>query len=86
MLAMEKKTDKSDYDGIISEFDSLDEAWSQLMDEIRLGRSEVYVPEMLLTNRTFNKFRKNYAVLGSDIRENGTNKIEHIQPDIRPEA
>lgn len=86
MLAMEKKVDKSDYDGIISEFDSLDEAWSQLMDEIRLGRSEVYVPEMLLTNRTFNKFRKNYAVLGSDMRENETNKIEHIQPDIRPEA
>lgn len=86
MLAMEKKTDKSDYDGIISEFDSLDEAWSQLMDEIRLGRSEVYVPEMLLTNKTFNKFRKNYAVLGSDMRENGTNKIEHIQPNIRPEA
>ena len=86
MLAVEKKTDKSDYDGIISEFDSLDEAWSQLMDEIRLGRSEVYVPELLLTNKTFNKFRKNYAVLGSDMRENGTNKIEHVQPDIRPEA
>lgn len=86
MLALEKKVDKSDYDGIISEFDSLDESWSQLMDEIRLGRSEVYVPEMLLTNKTFNKFRKNYAVLGSDMRENGTNKIEHIQPDIRPEA
>lgn len=86
MLAMEKKTDKSDYDGIISEFDSLDEAWSQLMDEIRLGRSEVYVPEMLLTNKTLNKFRKNYAVLGSDMRENGTNKIEHVQPAIRPEA
>ena len=85
MLAIEKRVDKSDYDGIISEFDSLDEAWSQLMDEIRLGRSEVYVPEMLLTNRTFNKFRKNYAVLGSDMRENGTNKIEHIQPDIRPD-
>lgn len=86
MLAIEKKVDKSDYENIISEFDSLDEAWSQLMDEIRLGRSEVYVPEMLLTNKTFNKFRKNYAVLGSDMRENGTNKIEHIQPDIRPEA
>ena len=86
MLAIEKKVDKSDYDGIISEFDSLDEAWSQLMDEIRLGRSEVYIPEMLLTNKTFNKFRKNYAVLGSDMRENGTNKIEHVQPDIRPEA
>ena len=86
MLAVEKKTDKSDYESIISEFDSLDEAWSQLMDEIRLGRSEVYVPEMLLTDKSFNKFRKNYAVLGSDMRENGTNKIEHIQPDIRPEA
>lgn len=85
ILAGECTEEKSDYDGLISEFDALDEAWSQLMDEIRLGRSEVYVPEILLTNRTFDKFRKNYAVLGSDMRENATNKIDHIQPDIRPE-
>ena len=78
-----KCNDKADYEGIISEFDALDETWSQLMDEIRLGRSEVYVPEMLLTNRTFNKFRKNYAELGNDERENGKNEITHIQPNIR---
>lgn len=83
ILAGEKCNDKSDYDGLISEFDALDEAWSQLMDEIRLGRSEVYVPEILLTNKTFNKFRKNFAELGNDMHENGTNKIEHIQPAIR---
>ena len=85
MLAGEKDNKKSDYDGLISEFDALDEAWSQLMDEIRLGRSEVYVPELLLTNRTFNKFRKNFPVLATDMRESGTNKIEHIQPNIRSE-
>jgi len=85
MLAGEKVVEKSDYDGIIGEFDALDEAWSQLMDEIRLGRSEMYVPEMLLTNRTFNKFRKNYAVLGNDERETGKNEVKHVQPDIRSE-
>ena len=83
MIAGAKEIVKSDYDGIISEFDALDESWSQLMDEIRLARSEVYVPEMLLTNKTFNKFRKNYAQLGNDERETGKNAIEHIQPDIR---
>ena len=83
ILGGEKTNDKCDYDGLISEFDALDETWSQLMDEIRLGRSEVYVPEMLLTNKTFNKFRKNYAELGNDERENGKNEITHIQPNIR---
>ena len=83
MIAGAKEIVKSDYDGIISEFDALDEAWSQLMDEIRLARSEVYVPEMLLTNRTFNKFRKNYAVLGNDERQSGKNEITHVQPNIR---
>lgn len=83
ILGGEKRNDKCDYDGLISEFDALDETWSQLMDEIRLGRSEVYVPEMLLTNKTFNKFRKNYAELGNDERENGKNEITHIQPNIR---
>jgi hypothetical protein len=83
MLAGEKCNVKSDYDGIISEFDALDEAWSQLMDEIRLGRSEVYVPEILHTNHHFDKFRKNYTVMGTDERENGKNQIDHIQPLIR---
>lgn len=82
-LAGEKKNDKSDYDGIISEFDALDETYSQLMDEIRLGRSEVYVPENLLTNKTFDRFRKNFPVLAPDMKETGKNVIEHVQPDIR---
>lgn len=85
ILANEKCIDKSDYQGIISEFDALDEAWSQLMDEIRLARSEVYVPEMLMESKTFNKFRKNFAVLGTDMHENGKNEIKHIQPEIRSE-
>lgn len=83
ILAGEKISSKSDYDGIVSEFDALDETWSQLMDEIRLGRSEIYVPENLLTKKTFDKFRKNYPVLAPDMKENGKNEITHIQPDIR---
>jgi len=83
MLANEKCLDKSDYCGIISEFDALDEAWSQWLDEIRLARSEVYVPEMLMEKQVFDKFRKNYTTLGTDMHENGENKITHVQPDIR---
>ena len=55
------------------------------MDEIRLGRSEVYVPANLLTNKTFDRFRKKYVKLGTDERENGKNEIKHIQPEIRSE-
>lgn len=83
MLAGEKICDKSDYDGMISEFDALDETWSQLMDEIRKGRSETYIPEVLLQNKTFDKFRKNYAEIGTDERESGKNEIKTEQPDIR---
>jgi hypothetical protein len=85
ILASEKCLDKSDYSAIIIELDALDEAWSQLMDEIRLGRSEVYVPANLLTNKTFDRFRKKYVKLGTDERENGKNEIKHIQPEIRSE-
>ena len=83
ILAGERVNEKSDYDGIVSEFDALDETWSQLMDEIRLGRSEVYVPEILLTNKTFDRFRKNYPQLAPDNKETGQNNITHIQPNIR---
>lgn len=83
ILAGEKCIVKSDYDGLISEFDALDETWSQLMDEIRLGRSETYIPDVLTDNKSFNKFRKNFVELGTDERENGKNEIKHIQPDIR---
>jgi hypothetical protein len=85
MLAGEKHVDKGDYDNLISEFDALDETWSQLMDEIRLGRSETYIPDMLTDNKSFNKFRKNFTVLGTDERENGKNEIKHVQPEIRTE-
>jgi hypothetical protein len=85
LLAGVKELDKTDYDGLISEFDALDEAWSQLMDEIRLGRSETYIPDVLTDHKQFNKFRKNFVELGTDERENGKNEIKHIQPEIRSE-
>ena len=78
-----EKISKSDYKGLVSEFDALDETWSQLMDEIRLARSEVYVPDTLMTSKTFNKFRKNFTVLGTDMDENAKNEIKHVQPAIR---
>ena len=83
ILAVEKKVAQSDYKGIIAEFDALDEAWSQLMDEIRTGRAETYIPDILTNNKQFNDFRKKYVVTGTDERENGDNKISHNQPEIR---
>jgi len=85
MLAVEKKIDKSDYQGIMAEFDALDETWSQLMDEVRTARAETYIPDILTVGKTFNDFRKKYVVTGSDERENGKNEISHNQPDIRVE-
>jgi len=83
MLALEKEIDKSDYRGIISEFDALDETWSQLMDEIRKGRSKTYIPEILADNKTFDEFNTNYVITGTDDREGGKNEIKQNQPDIR---
>lgn len=76
---------RSDYDGLISEFDALDEAWSQWLDEIRTARTNTYIPEVLASDRQFDRFRTRYQVISSDITENGENKITHIQPDIRSE-
>lgn len=83
MLAVEKCVGKSDYKGIIAEFDALDEAWSQLMDEIRSGRSEIYIPDMLASGKQFNDFRKKYVVTGLDATEGAKNEISHNQPNIR---
>jgi len=76
---------KSDYDGLISEFDALDEAWSQFFDEIRMARTNTYIPEVLVGNRKFDPFRTRYQVTEMDNRENGQNTITHVQPDIRSE-
>lgn len=83
MLAVEKVIDKSDYKGIIAEFDALDEAWSQLMDEIRSGRAETYVPDLLASGKIFDDFRKKYVVTGMDQTEGAKNTITHNQPNIR---
>ena len=85
ILAVEKKIENSDYRGVIAEFDALDEAWSQLMDEIRTGRAETYVPEIRMVNKSFNDFRKTYVEVGNDMAEAAINQITHNQPNIRSE-
>lgn len=74
---------KPDYDGLVSEFDALDEAWSQWFDEIRTARTNTYIPEVFANNGHFDRFRTRYEIIGSDTSESGQNKITHIQPDIR---
>ena len=76
---------ESDYDGIVSEFDALDETWSQLMDEIRNGRADVYIPEILLVNQGFDPLRRKHIEMGTDEKEDGKNEVKFNQPDIRSE-
>lgn len=74
---------ESDYDGIIGEFDALDEQWSQMMDEIRNGRADVYVPDELLINGTFDPLRRKHIELGTDEREGAKNEVKFNQAEIR---
>ena len=86
IFASEKRAIKSDYNGIISEFDGLDESWSQMVEENRTAKVEIYYPEKLLIgNKTPDDFRKRYVKTASDEGENAKNEIKHIQPDMRPE-
>ena len=85
MLAAEMCIEKSDYKGIVSELDALDEAWSQLIDEIRTARAETYIPDILMNGKQFDRLRKRYVETSTDDREGAKNEISHNQPDIRSE-
>lgn len=80
---------QSVYDKKVDNFDSLDEAWSQWMDALRSGRSKEYIPESLIprdpeTGKLIrpNHFDNRFIAIGSDLSENGQNKIDLEQPAI----
>ncbi|MFY1658569.1 phage capsid protein [Micromonospora sp. WMMD1274] len=82
---------RSDYDGVEPMLDGLDEAWSSLMRDLRLGVARLYVPEEYLVNLGVGKgaafdaakeILVGFKTLGDDDR--GLN-MEMVQPDIRVE-
>ncbi len=84
---------KAIYEGKLDDFDALDEVISQWWDAIRAGRVKKYIPRDLVPTdpktgklKRLNDFGSEYIVTESASGENGTNKIEMIQPEIRYEA
>lgn len=84
---------QSIYDRKTDMFDALDEVLSQWLDAIRAGRVKTYIPEDLLPKDPKsgqvlrgNPFDNQFIGVGSSMKENATDKIDQVQPDIYYEA
>lgn len=81
---------RSDYSGIEPAMDALDEAWSSLMRDVRLGKSRLIVPESYLdTNGVgrgarFNAERELFVPVKA-MPDNEGISLENVQFDIRYE-
>lgn len=79
---------RSDYQGIESVMDALDEAWSSLMRDIRLGKSRLIVPESYLESNgvgrgaRFNAERELFVPVKA-MPDNEGVSIEQVQFKIR---
>ena len=84
---------KSIFDAKCSNFDALDETFSQWMDAIRAGRPVSYIPESLLPRNPKNgailkpnSFDVRYIKTEDNLSENANNKIEVVQNAIPSES
>ena len=89
ILAMEKTNKtiegRSDYEGLISEFDTLDEFWSSFSEEGRNAKVEKYVDEAFLNNGQIPpRIAKNYYRLST--HPDKEVKIDYQQPDFRADT
>lgn len=81
----------SDYDGIESEFDAIDENASGLLRDVRDGASKIFIDEMLLRDdgigkgATFDQDQGAYVKLNPTMgsAKDGGSPIESVQLDIR---
>lgn len=90
---------RSDLDGLEPLMDSLDEAWTALMRDVRLGKARVFVSQELLADQgpgqgaSFDADQEIYSPLSGGVGSYNTNAttgavkslIDHFQPDIRAE-
>ena len=73
---------RSDYEGLLSEFDSLDEAWSNFAYECRLAKVDRYIPRNFLDGAQISaRQAKNYIVVDTAI--DSDQKIQYEQPNLR---
>jgi Phage portal protein, SPP1 Gp6-like len=79
---------RSDFDGIESMLDALDEGWSSWMRDLRLGKGRIVVPQMYLQNRgrgqgaTFDPEREVYEALEA-LPDNTGLSLQIVQFAIR---
>lgn len=79
---------RSDYQGIEPTMDALDEAWSSLMRDVRLGKSRLVVPESYLESNgvgrgaRFNAERELFTPVKA-MPDNEGVSLEQVQFDIR---
>lgn len=80
---------RSDYQGQLSEFDALDEAWSGFVRDVRLGAAKAYIPENMQQRDQdgnllkFNEFNNNINMMANDMNPNNKNELKFQQADIR---
>ena len=84
---------KSIFSGKYDNYDSFDEAVSQLMQAVRKGQMRTYVPEVFLNKDpdtgmiyNFNDFDSDFIALEPDASEGAQNKISTTQGEIQHEA
>lgn len=77
----------------IDSLDALDEIWSQWCDAIRAGRTKEYIPDVLIPRNEStgafmkpNPFDMRFIKTGTDMSENGQNKITVENPTIQHES
>lgn len=79
----------SDYQGAIDSFDALDEAYSELIAEIRNNKTIRYIPSSMLPNDgSFDPFVNNYQKLegGSQYEQDSKNGVDIQQIDDKTES
>lgn len=81
------------FDGKTDNFDALDEAWSQWLDALRMGRAKEYIPESLIPRNPDtgelmkpNAFDNRFIAIGSDVHEDAKNEVSVKQPVIPHES
>lgn len=91
---------RSDLDGIEPLMDSLDEAWTALMRDVRLGKARIFASKELLSDlgagqgAYFDADQEIFTQMGTaagSLNPNATSGaakslIDHFQPDVRAEA
>ena len=84
---------QSIFDGKIDNFDALDEAWSQWIHAMRMGRPVKYIPDVLIPRDENNgrmlrpnPFDNQFIATESNMTEGAKNQIEVKQPDFPSSA